>query len=104
MKRPNQIPQPVGVLSFATRSSERDTITLERVLDMLADKVAARIQPQSDHRKLLVTLKEAGELIGRSAGAVNQLIKRGELRGIVCGRRIHLQTKEIEEWIERCRR
>lgn len=82
---------------------ERSNVTLDALLDILADKIAARIQPERSSRKLLVTLKEAGELIGRSPGAVNQLIKRGELRGVVCGRRIHLQTKEIEEWIERCK-
>jgi len=83
---------------------ERQVVTLDSLLDILADKIAARIQPERSNRKLLITLKEAGELIGRSPGAVNQLIKRGELRGIVCGRRIHLQTIEIEEWIERCKR
>ena len=87
----------------AVRLDDR-RVTLDTLLDALADKVAARIQPQPSSRKLLVTLKEAGEMIGRSAGAVNQLVKRGELRAIVCGRRIHLQTKEIEEWIERCKR
>lgn len=82
----------------------RSALTLDALLDALADKVAQRIQPQPQGRKMLVTLKEAGEMIGRSAGAVNQLVKRGELRAIVCGRRVHLQTKEIEEWIERCKR
>ncbi len=83
---------------------QEQALTLDSLLDVLADKVAQRIRPEPASTKLLVNLKEAGQMIGRSSGAVNQLIKRGELRGIVCGRRIHLQTKEIEEWIERCKR
>lgn len=85
------------------RSSEQQQVSaLDSFLDILAEKVAARIQIQPAQTKRLLTLKQAGEMIGRSAGAVNQLVKRGELRGVVCGRRIHIQIKEIEDWIERC--
>lgn len=87
----------------AIRSRKADEALMDRLLDLLAEKVAQRIQPvTAARRKLLVTLKEAGEMIGRSPGAVGQLVKRGELRGVVCGRRIHVQVKEIEDWIERC--
>lgn len=92
-------PQP----HVATQSTKDDERLIERLLDILAEKVAQRIQPApAARRKLLVTLKEAGEMIGRTSGAVGQLVKRGELRGVVCGRRIHVQVKEIEDWIERC--
>lgn len=89
----------------AIRPVKDEERILDRFLDLLAEKVANRIQPApASGGKLLVTLKEAGVMIGRSPGAVGQLVKRGELRAIICGRRIHLQTKEIEEWIERCKR
>ena len=77
---------------------------MQELMDCLAEalavRVADKIRPAQPAK--LLTLRQAGEMIGRSAGAVNQLIKRGELRGVVCGRRIHIQVKEIEDWIDRC--
>jgi excisionase family DNA binding protein len=76
----------------------------EQLLDALADRVADRLEARmpSASPKRLLTLKQAGEMIGRSAGAVNQLVKRGELRSVKCGRRVHIEISEIEAWIDRC--
>ena len=75
---------------------------LDAVLEDLADRIARRLEAKRAPR--LLTLRAAGEMIGRSPGAVGQLVKRGELRAVTCGRRVHIDMREIEEWIERCQR
>ena len=52
-------------------------------IEMIADRVAERVLERINHTTpsgdtRLLTLKEAGGIIGRSAGAVAQLIQRGE--------------------------
>jgi excisionase family DNA binding protein len=87
--------------------SAAPTVTLDAIIDALADrfvdrvaqKLEARPMPHSSRRELL-TVKETAERIGRTPGAVYQLIARGELPAIRRGRRVHVRLRDIEKWIE----
>ena len=75
---------------------------LDDLLDDLADRIAQRLQPRSSSPRRLLTLRQVGEMIGRSPGAVGQLVRRGELRSVRSDRRIHVELSEVENWMDRC--
>jgi excisionase family DNA binding protein len=78
---------------------------LDPILSVLADKIAERLRdgtPAPSSKRLMST-KEAAAYIGRSQGAVQQLVARGDLAAIRADRRIHIETRELDAWIERNR-
>jgi excisionase family DNA binding protein len=78
--------------------------TLDTILDDLAERVAAKLGERMNYRSTdqeLVTVKETAKRIGRSPGAVYQLIARGELSCVRHGRRVHVRLRELQNWIER---
>ena len=56
--------------------------------------VEAPIKPR------LLTVKEASVYLGRSVPALRELIWKGEFPVIRTGRRIHLDTADLENWIQ----
>ncbi|MBI3803478.1 MAG: excisionase family DNA-binding protein [Nitrospirae bacterium] len=55
-------------------------------------------QPQS--LKRLYTISEAAIYLGRSIWSVRELIWKGELPSIKVGRRVHLDIKDLDGFIE----
>lgn len=50
--------------------------------------------------KRLLTIKEAGEFLGRSIWSIRELIWSGSLPIVRVGKRIHLDIYDLEKWIE----
>lgn len=79
-------------------------VTLDAVLDLLADKVAERLRSQITPQPVkLLTVVQVGDMIGRSKSAVQHLIAAGEIPAVKVGRRVHVEVEEIQKWIERNR-
>lgn len=79
-------------------------ITLDAILDDLADRVVEKLEARMQHRpsvRELLTVEETAQQIGRSPGAVRQLIARGELPGVRHGRRVHVRVRDLQNWIEK---
>ena len=53
--------------------------------------------------KRLYTLSEAGVYLGRSTWSVRRLIWNGELPQVRAGGRVHLDVRDMDEFIERHR-
>lgn len=60
----------------------------------LAQLMAPRILPA------LLTVKEAAVYIGRSEQAIQHLIFQRELPVVRAGRRVHLDRRDLDRWIE----
>lgn len=50
--------------------------------------------------KRLLTVYEAGCYLGRSVWGIRELIWKGHLPSVRCGRRVHLDIRALDEWIE----
>jgi excisionase family DNA binding protein len=74
-------------------------IIIEQIADLVADKLDRRLSYRPSERELL-TVKETAERIGRSPGAVHQLIARGDLPCVRHGRRVHVRLKDLRAWVD----
>lgn len=61
---------------------------------LAADRQTGRIQP------VLLNVKDAAVYLGRSEQSVQHLIFQGELPVVRVGRRIHLDRRDLDAWIE----
>lgn len=61
-------------------------------------------QAQSSLRKRLLTVKEAGEYLGRSESAVRELQWAGRLPFVQEGKRIFFDRLDLDLWIEEHKR
>ena len=72
--------------------------------DLLAGKVAERLTGSGREggkiRKRLLTVEEAAVYLGRSKEAVQHLIAAGKLPTVKSDRRVFLDIKDLDQWIE----
>jgi excisionase family DNA binding protein len=88
------------LVSTPQRSGIKLDAILDDLVERISEKIAERIAYRPSHRELL-TAKETAEYIGRSLGAVYQLIARGDLPCVRHGRRVHVRLRDLQNWIER---
>jgi excisionase family DNA binding protein len=77
----------------------------ERFVTALAAEIAARISPLIHSRNgkaepRLLTVKDAAAYIGRTEQALQHLIHKREIVVVRRGRRVHLDRKDLDCWIE----
>jgi excisionase family DNA binding protein len=58
------------------------------------------MKPEREIKPRLLTLKEASAYLGRSVPSIRELVWAGSLPIVRVGRRIHLDTLDLEKWIE----
>ena len=82
--------------------------TLEVLVSAIAAEVVAKVKDAlSAHlgkpsvQPVLLNVKEAGIYIGRSEQAVQHLVFRRELPVVRLGRRVHLDRRDLDTWIEK---
>ena len=51
-------------------------------------------------KKRLLTVKETAEYLGRSVASIRELIWAGTLPIVKCGKRIHCDIFDLDNWIE----
>jgi len=79
---------------------------LDAVLDALADKVAGKLAErlqglsESPWRRLL-TVDAAADYLGRTRQAVQHLISSGQLPTVRSGRRVFVDLRDLQSWIEK---
>jgi len=73
-------------------------------LDVLAEKVAGKLRPQLSSaegiKPRLLTVEEAGRYLGRSRESVQHLIAEGKLPTVRADRRVFLDIRDLDAWIE----
>ena len=84
--------------------------TLNTIVNAIAEQVAARVKSEiSSHLELtinrvqpaLLNVKEAAVYLGRSEQAVQHLIFEKQLPVVRVGRRVHLDRRDLDCWIEK---
>jgi excisionase family DNA binding protein len=81
-------------------------LTLDDILDALAARLAARLQPGSlgvaDQRiqPRLLTVEQAAAYIGRTKEAVQHMTAARKIPVVRDGRRVFLDVKELDRWID----
>jgi excisionase family DNA binding protein len=75
------------------------------LLDALAERLAARILAKLGDgpvamTKRLLTIEQAGEYLGRSRESMQHLVSSGKLPTVRSDRRVFLDLKDLEGWIE----
>jgi excisionase family DNA binding protein len=83
---------------------------LELLVDAIAEKVAAKVRAElarsqtSQIQPVLLNVKDAAVYLGRSEQALQHLIFQNELPVIRSGRRVHLDRRDLDKWIEERKR
>ena len=89
--------------------SANDT-TLELLVSSISEQVTKRIETallaRMEHearsiQPALLNVKDAAVYLGRSEQAVQHMIFQKELPVVRAGRRVHLDRKALDAWIER---
>jgi excisionase family DNA binding protein len=81
--------------------------TLEVLARALATEVAGMLKAELVHLggnnivPTLLTVKQAGVYLGRSEQSVQHLIFQNELPVVRVGRRVHLDRRDLDAWIEK---
>lgn len=68
----------------------------------IADKIRYSLAPQTlQMRPVLLNVKDAATYLGRSQQSVQHLIFKRELPVVRVGRRVHLDRRDLDAWIEK---
>jgi excisionase family DNA binding protein len=83
-------------------------LLLDSLVQAIAEKVMAKIRPElsggapsSRVQPALFSVKEAAVYLGRSEQAVQHLIFQRDLPVVRVGRRVHLDRRGLDAWIEK---
>lgn len=75
-------------------------LNFDRVLDILADKVAKRLsQDTSGIQPRLLTIEQAAAYIGRTPEAMQHLASSGKIPTVRADRRVFIDRLDLDEWI-----
>ena len=81
---------------------------LESLSESLADKVAAKLDPQgavAQHiQPRLLTVRQAAKYLGCSEASIYHQIKAGKLVVVRRDRRVFLDVRDLDRMIEACKR
>ena len=80
---------------------------IDALVEAIADRVVARVKAELSNlstarvRPALLNVKEAAVYIGRSEQAVQHLIFQKDLPVVRIGRRVHIDRRDLDAWIEK---
>jgi len=80
---------------------------IDELVEAIADRVVARVRAELFNigtprvQPVLLNVKDAAVYIGRSEQAVQHLIFQMELPVVRIGRRVHLDRRDLDTWIEK---
>lgn len=83
--------------------------TLDTLVQVIAEQVAARVKAELKDivdgspriNPVLLNVKEAAAYLGRSEQAIQHLIFQRDLPVVRVGRRVHLDRRDLDAWIEK---
>jgi excisionase family DNA binding protein len=100
----------VSPLDLATARRSADQVTLHVLVDAIAEEVATKVKSEvAAHvqqlagkvQPVLLNVKDAAIYLGRSEQALQHLIFEKELPVVRVGRRVHLDRRDLDAWIEK---
>jgi excisionase family DNA binding protein len=78
---------------------------IETLVNAIAEAVAARLRPQLQSpakiQPVLLDVKDAAEYLGRTEVAVQHLVHEKSFPVVRVGRRVHLDRRDLDAWIEK---
>jgi len=95
---------------WALQVQPRPNTQLAFVINLIAQQVAERVEEQVlEHlqhaaprvQPVLLSVKDAAIYLGRSEQAIQHLIFSHELPVVRVGRRVHLDRRDLDLWIEK---
>jgi excisionase family DNA binding protein len=83
--------------------------TLSVLVGAIAEQVAAQVKAEllaqsqgpAHVQPMLLNVKDAGVYLGRSEQSIQHLIFERELPVVRVGRRVHLDRRDLDAWIEK---
>jgi excisionase family DNA binding protein len=81
--------------------------TMDAIARAIAEEVAARVRAELSRsarpriEPVLLSVKDAALYIGRTEQAVQHLIFQRDLPVVRHGRRVHLDRRDLDAWIEK---
>jgi hypothetical protein len=86
-------------------STTPDNFNFEAFVDVLADRVAAKVVERTESvgatvKPRLLTAAQAGNYIGRTTEAVEHMISSGKLATVRSDRRVFIDIRDLDAWIE----
>jgi len=80
-------------------------MALDGIAKAIADEVAVLLREsmarENSVEPVLLTVKQAAVYLGRSEQAVQHLIFQKDLPVVRVGRRVHLDRRDLDAWIEK---
>jgi excisionase family DNA binding protein len=73
----------------------------EQVAAQVKAELLAQLQGPSPVQPMLLNVKNAGVYLGRSEQSIQHLIFERELPVVRVGRRVHLDRRDLDAWIEK---
>ena len=104
------IPLPEPNVRYPWTIQPRPNSQVARTIEMFATKVAERVEERILDRlehlvppmqPMLLTVKDAAIYLGRTEQAIQHLIFSHELPVVRAGRRVHLDRRDLDAWIEK---
>ena len=89
-----QAPQP-GIADAVSKISEQITARIEETVIEHLEHMTPPVKPA------LLTVKDAAAYLGRSEQSIQHLIFTKELPVVRVGRRVHLDRRDLDLWIEK---
>lgn len=81
--------------------SENIDLSLERVLDLLAEKLASKLSLHSGVMSpRLITIEQAALYLGRTSESMRHMVSSGEMSAVLMGRLILLDRQDLDDWIK----
>jgi excisionase family DNA binding protein len=81
--------------------SEMNALSFDRLLEMLAEKLANRLSQEPGRlAPRLLTIDQAALYIGRSREATQHLASSGNIPTVRTDRRVFLDRLDLDRWIE----
>jgi excisionase family DNA binding protein len=81
--------------------SEFNEFTFDRLLELLAEKLASRITLDGTGLSpRLLTIDQAAVYVGRSREATQHLVASGKLPTVRSDRRVFIDRQDLDHWIE----
>ena len=83
-----------------------DGLSFDAVMDALADRVAIKVRQELNQtgnpavKPRLLTAEQAGVYLGRTKEAVEHMIAGGKLPVVRADRRIFLDVRDLDRWID----
>lgn len=83
---------------------------IDSLLDVLAGKIAARMKADTEQsasasaiRPRLLTVEQAAAYLGRSKASVQHMVSDGVLPTVRSDRRVFLDMRDLDNWIDRAK-